>query len=60
MPFLICDRCHSAAELEDEQVAGMLDKRARALGFVPRAQTVEVHGLCAQCAAAPDGEPDVS
>lgn len=52
VPFLICDRCHAAAELEDEQVAGMLDARARALGFIPRAQTVEVHGLCATCAAA--------
>ncbi|TZF90372.1 transcriptional repressor [Cognatilysobacter lacus] len=52
VPFLICDRCHSAAELEDEQVAGLLDARARALGFMPRAQTVEVHGLCANCAAA--------
>ena len=52
VPFLICDGCQSAAELEDEQVAGMLDARARAVGFVPRAQTVEVHGLCADCVAA--------
>ena len=56
VPFLICDRCHSATELEDEKVAGMLDARARAIGFVPRAQTVEVHGLCADCVAA-DANP---
>ena len=52
MPFLICDRCHSAVELEDRQVVAALDERARALGFVPQAQTLEVHGLCAKCATA--------
>jgi len=52
VPFLICDRCHSAVELEDEAVVASLDERARALGFVPQAQTLEVHGLCAQCAHA--------
>jgi Fur family zinc uptake transcriptional regulator len=55
VPFLICDRCHSAVELEDEKVAGLLDARARALGFVPRAQTVEMHGVCADCVAAGGG-----
>ena len=49
VPFLICDRCHSAVELEDKQVVAALDERARALGFVPQAQTLEVHGLCARC-----------
>ena len=50
VPFLICDRCHSAVELEDAQVVAAMDERARALGFVPQAQTLEVHGLCAKCA----------
>ena len=49
VPFLICSRCHSAVELEDEQVVAALDERARALGFMPQAQTLEVHGLCAKC-----------
>ena len=52
VPFLICDRCHSAVELEDREVVDALDARARALGFVPQAQTLEVHGLCARCASA--------
>ncbi|MGY0503835.1 transcriptional repressor [Luteimonas sp. e5] len=51
VPFLICNRCHSAVELEDQAVVDALDARARALGFVPHAQTLEVHGLCARCAA---------
>ena len=51
VPFLICDRCHSAVELEDRDVVAALDARAKALGFQPQAQTLEVHGLCARCAA---------
>jgi Fur family transcriptional regulator, zinc uptake regulator len=50
VPFLICNSCHSAVELEDERIVAMLDERARALGFVPQAQTLEVHGICARCA----------
>ena len=50
VPFLICDRCHAAVELEDAGVVSALDARARELGFVPQAQTLEVHGLCAKCA----------
>jgi Fur family zinc uptake transcriptional regulator len=49
VPFLICDGCHAAVELEDERVAALLVEQARALGFRPQAQTLEVHGLCARC-----------
>ncbi|MDO7958239.1 transcriptional repressor, partial [Xanthomonas euvesicatoria] len=52
VPFLICDRCHSAVELEDRDVVSQLEARAKALGFQPQAQTLEVHGLCAKCAVA--------
>ncbi|TXH69118.1 MAG: transcriptional repressor [Lysobacteraceae bacterium] len=52
VPFLICDHCHSAVELEDERIVALLDEKARALGFVPQAQTLEVHGICARCAQA--------
>jgi Fur family zinc uptake transcriptional regulator len=51
VPFLICDHCHAAIELEDAGIVGQLDAAARALGFAPQAQTLEVHGLCARCAA---------
>ena len=53
VPFLICDGCQATIELEDEQIVRSLDARARAQGFVPRAQTLEVHGLCAACAQSP-------
>lgn len=51
VPFLICDRCHGAVELEDLDVVAQLERRAKALGFQPLAQTLEVHGVCARCAA---------
>ena len=51
VPFLICDTCQDAIELEDVRIADMLDGQARAVGFQPRAQTLEVHGICATCAA---------
>jgi len=48
-PFLICDGCQTAVELEDPSIAAQLEAQARALGFQPAAQTLEVHGLCARC-----------
>jgi Fur family zinc uptake transcriptional regulator len=51
VPFLICDGCQSALELEDESIAENLISKAKALGFKPRAQVLEVHGLCQACVA---------
>jgi Fur family zinc uptake transcriptional regulator len=53
VPFLICDRCHSATELEDASIVAALEAAARDLGFAPQAQSLEVHGLCARCSAKP-------
>ena len=53
VPFLICDRCHSATELEDASIVAKLEAAARDLGFAPQAQTLEVHGLCGRCSAKP-------
>ncbi len=52
VPFLICDVCESAIEICDEHVADMLNDQAKTLGFRPRAQTLEVHGVCKRCGAA--------
>jgi len=52
VPFLICDVCESATEICDERVSGLLNEQAKALGFRPRAQTLEVHGVCKRCAKA--------
>lgn len=48
-PFLICDKCTVTMELEDTRAAKVLAKEARRLGFTPKAQTLEIHGLCARC-----------
>ena len=55
VPFLICRGCLATVELEDEAVTRLLLAQARALGFEPHAQTLEVHGLCADCVAANAG-----
>lgn len=49
VPFLICDRCHNAIEVCDEQVAELIARQARAMGFKAQAQTLEVHGICRNC-----------
>ena len=49
VPFFICDVCASAIELCDPRVAELLVEQARQLGFLPEAQTLEVHGVCRQC-----------
>lgn len=51
VPFLICDHCQNAIELEDDSIAGRLIEKAGALGFRTRAQVLEVHGLCRDCLA---------
>jgi Fur family transcriptional regulator, zinc uptake regulator len=52
VPFFICERCGHATEFCDSRVSSMLIAHAQALGFTPHAQTLEVHGLCAQCRGA--------
>ena len=49
VPFLICDVCTSALEVCDERVSRLLNEQARERGFRPRAQILEVHGICASC-----------
>lgn len=49
VPFLICDICSSAQEVCDERVAELIEAQARAFGFRPQAQTLEVHGVCKLC-----------
>ena len=52
VPFFICDVCAGATELCDQRVSGLLVEQARAMGFTPEAQTLEVHGVCARCSRA--------
>ena len=47
--FLICSDCGAAAEVHDPRLDAAIAQRAEELGFVVRAKTVEVQGLCAPC-----------
>lgn len=50
--FLICDTCGVTMELEDAETEQRLFAQARAQGFKPSRQVIEVRGLCARCAEA--------
>jgi Fur family transcriptional regulator, zinc uptake regulator len=55
--FLICRRCGTVAELEDDGIAAAVAAAAAGTGFRPARATVEVEGLCAACAARPGSLP---
>jgi Fur family zinc uptake transcriptional regulator len=50
--FLICDACGAVAEATSASVNRGLASAAGDVGFSPRAQVIEVAGLCAKCKAA--------
>ena len=49
--FLICSDCGKTQELADESVSEMLREKAEAHGFTLIQQTIELKGLCKDCAA---------
>jgi Fur family zinc uptake transcriptional regulator len=49
--FLICSDCGKTEELADESVADMLREKASAHGFTLIQQTIELKGLCKDCAS---------
>lgn len=48
--FLICERCGNVLELAGVELADELERAARAAGFEPRRQVLEVYGRCHDCA----------
>jgi Fur family zinc uptake transcriptional regulator len=48
--FLICSDCGKTEELADESVSEMLREKASAHGFTLTQQTIELKGLCKECA----------
>ncbi|WP_421132758.1 transcriptional repressor [Alteromonas sp. A079] len=47
--FLICDSCGDVAEIQSEGLKDTLNSQAEAHGFRVLKQTIEAHGLCADC-----------
>jgi Fur family zinc uptake transcriptional regulator len=48
--FLICGSCQQVGELDDPDIAKLIVKKAKTIGFAVSHQTIEVRGLCCNCA----------
>ena len=55
--FLLCRTCGRAAEIENPTLDGALEAAARALGFAPEHETVEITGKCRECANSASAKP---
>lgn len=53
--LLICMRCHDVAEKPGLDVMEALASETRRAGFIVHRQAIEIHGLCADCAASGAG-----
>jgi Fur family transcriptional regulator, zinc uptake regulator len=47
--FLICRQCRSVAELDDDEISGLVGRKAAGQGFTAVRQMVEIEGLCPHC-----------
>jgi len=47
--FLICRNCRSVAELDDPEIARLVNRKATDLGFDAIRQMLEIQGLCPSC-----------
>lgn len=48
--FLLCKACGCVAEIEDGALEAALSRAAEAAGFAAERETVEISGLCRDCA----------
>jgi Fur family transcriptional regulator, zinc uptake regulator len=51
--FLICRRCGTAVEVEDERISSVVGEWSQRLGFEVEAESLEVSGSCATCRTLP-------
>ena len=47
--YLVCTQCGATQEVDDPAVGDLVEAKARALGFVPSKQVIEIQGLCSSC-----------
>jgi Fur family zinc uptake transcriptional regulator len=50
--FTICERCGAVSEIHDADFRAFVDGISARSGFRPQKTTVEIRGLCAECAGA--------
>ncbi len=53
--FLICGNCRQVGELDDPDIARLIARKARGVGFDVSRQTIEIEGLCRHCAESVHG-----
>ena len=53
--FLICRDCNAVGELDDPEIEALIAEKAGATGFDVERQTIEIMGLCPDCADADAG-----
>lgn len=51
--FLICRRCGTTVEVEDDRIASVVGEWSKRLGFEVEAETLEVSGSCSTCRGQP-------
>lgn len=49
--FLVCRACHRVAEIDDPSLNRVLGEKSRAMGFRIEPTSLEIKGLCSECAA---------
>jgi len=49
--FLVCRRCHRVAEIDDPALNRALAEKSRSIGFRIEPSSLEIKGLCNECAA---------
>lgn len=47
--LLVCSRCETVTEIDDDAIRGVLAQSATRHGFRVEPQTVEIRGLCGRC-----------
>lgn len=50
--FLICRRCGTTVEIDDDRIASVVSEWSHRLGFEVEAEMLEVSGSCSKCRAA--------
>lgn len=52
---LICTRCHTIVEFENDRIESLQDKVAKRHGFKVTSHKMELYGLCAKCRQVGEG-----
>lgn len=49
--YMICEKCESVQEIHDHDLDHFINERLQKKGFTPTRKTLEIHGICKNCAS---------